>query len=155
PLGIDLGAFASGRTFLNGAPITPGGGVAVSLALDVGRFRPMLTVVGDYHGPFEVAPNDRLYAVQVQTLSLRALLSLDVVGGDAFRVDVGLGAGADGFSSKTMSELPQQWLKQHIDVDPVITLMVTGRLAIASSVDIYLAAAVDFDTWPLQLIGTI
>jgi hypothetical protein len=159
PLGLDVGAFFGASSYFNGATVIFGGGATVSLALEVGRFRPMVTLLGEYHGAFGEAPKDAsgnpisLFLVEVQTAAARALFSLDVLRGDAFRIDVGLGGGADIFWTKSTSQtLPAPWLQQRTDADPVVTLMVAGRLAVASSVDLYLAVLLDADVWPLQLM---
>ncbi|MBK7857118.1 MAG: hypothetical protein IPJ65_00585 [Archangiaceae bacterium] len=151
--GIDFAPYFNARSFLNGAPIVPGGGVAAAFALKLGRFRPTLTVLGDYHAPF--SHGDAQISLKIETVSLRALATLDVLGSDAFRIDVALGGGADLFSSAPSSgQLPQSRLGGHrTDADPVLTAAVLGHLAIFASVDIFLGVTVDFDTWPVRYVA--
>jgi hypothetical protein len=151
--GIDFAAFFGARTFLNGAPITPGGGVEAAFSYRLGHFRPSLAVLGDYHSSFQ--QGDTQIRLKIESVSLRLLATLDIIGGDAFRVDVGLGGGSDLLISTPSSE---QVSASHlrggrVDADPVFTALIAGRLAIVSSVDVFLGVTVDFDVWPVRYVA--
>lgn len=156
PWSLELGGMFGGRSFLNGASITAGGGLTVTVGRRIGNFRPTLSLQGDYHAPFEMPNVDPVLTVGVQTMSARLLASLDLVGDDAYRIDASVGGGADVFFITPQSDLiPSSSLKRRAEVTPVLTVMMTGRLGLASSVDLYLGLACDFDLYAPRFVSRV
>ncbi|MBL8954020.1 MAG: hypothetical protein JNK82_24800 [Myxococcaceae bacterium] len=148
--GIDLGGFFGGKA-LGGPPATFGGGLDVALAYRVGGFRPGLHLRGGYDAPFTVE-GDWL-DLRVSAVPLRALVSLDVLSGDAWRLEAALGGGADLFvTSAAAAQLPPHRLKPGLSPAPVLSALVGGHVALASSVDVHLALAADVDLRPPRFI---
>jgi hypothetical protein len=157
PWGLELGAFFAGREL---GQISAGGGLEVSVTHRFGRFHPGLLLLGTYQAPLEI--RDSFVTLQLQQVSPRLAVTLDLFHGRSARLDLGLGGGADVF---LVSSWPTNLTQQNAPprppfVSPVLTGLATGRIAVARSVDVYLGITVDVDLRPPSFtehrdIGTI
>ncbi len=148
--GIDVGGSFGGKA-LGGPPATASGGLELTLSYRLGRFRPAVHLSGGYDAPFTIS-SDWL-DLRVADVPLRLFVSLDALGGDAWRLDVGLGGGADLFvTNPSSAQLIPERLRPTVSPSPVLSAVVAGRVALASSVDLSLALAADVDLRPPRFV---
>ncbi|MBX7098059.1 MAG: hypothetical protein K1X89_10125, partial [Myxococcaceae bacterium] len=153
--GFGLGAFFGGRLIGGGAPLVVGGGLELAAGDTAQQLRPFLSVLGEYHPAFERTLD--LVALRTQSLSFRLVPGLSVLRGERWRLDAGLGAGADVFLSSTSSaELPAGRLSgPRADASPVLTALVQFHLAIAERFDLRLAFTLDADLQPPRYVAQL
>jgi hypothetical protein len=151
-LGLELGGLVGVRVLGGGGPVAMEGGLAVTLRLYRGSWRPALWLSGVYEPPFVVSSS--WAQLQVQTLSLRAVPTLDVVRGATWRLDAGVGAGANLFFNSTQSTaLPSSRVgRPGVDVSPVFTGLVAWHLGVSRSVECLLAFTLDIDLAPRRFV---
>jgi hypothetical protein len=145
PWGLEVGAYFAGREL---GLVSAGGGVEVALTRRIGRFRPGLMLLGTYQAPLEVT--GFLVTLQLQQVSPRLAVTLDILHGRTARLDIGLGGGADVFlvSSIPHDLPPEQAPPRPPFISPVLTALAVGRVAVARSVDVYLGFTLDVDLRP-------
>lgn len=151
-VGFSIGAAFSGRLFGGGAPAAWGGGLSLTLNGVVGPVGIGGFVAASYQAPFEVRREQ--LSLDVQTLSPRAGLFVDVVRQPRWVLFVAFGAGADVlFSSVRSMQLPQSTLTPaRTDAVPVLTGLVGAQVAVASTVRVWLHLGVDGDLWPRRYV---
>lgn len=154
-LGFGVGAHFGGRLYGGGAPLVVGGGLELTASYTSEHLRPFLSLLGDYHPSFERALD--LVALRAQSFSFRVVPGLSVLRGERWRLDAGLGAGADlFFTSTSSSELPAGRLSgARTDAAPVLTALVQFHLAIAERFDLRLAFTVDADLQPPRYVAQL
>jgi hypothetical protein len=146
--GLEVGVFFGGR---DQGLVSVGGGAAIGITANLGRWHPGLLVWLGYQAPIEV--QQPFLSLSVQTFSPRFLLSLDVLRVGRFRLDGALGGGTDIFFIDTHSELlPMHGTHPPPFASPVLTAMLRGNVALASKVNLYLAATLDADLQPPNFV---
>ena len=136
------------------APIfSPSGGLRLAVTLAGGRWRPTAWVLGEYQAPFEIS--GLLFDLNIQVVPLRAGLGATALGGSTWRLDVGLGAGADIFSTNPRSgQLASDRLVSSVQASPILTGVVALHVAVARSADVWLAFTLDGDLAPRRWVAT-
>ena len=125
--------------------LSAGGGVRLELALEGGSWRPSAWLLAQAQTPFEIRALE--FEVTIQTVPVRLGVGVTAVRGESWRLDVGLGGGMDVFvTSPSSRTLPESRVKaQRVDVSGIITGTLALHVAIARSVDVWLALNVDVD----------
>ena len=152
---LDVGAFVAGRLFGGDAPVAFGFGLTTAVALGTVRFRPALWLHVGYHAPFE---NSNDWAqLTTHALAFRLVPKAGLFGGDNWRLDAGLGGGADLFISRVRSSvLPPQLLgPPRADAAPILTALVAGHLGVARSADLSLSFTLDVDLAPRRFVVNV
>ena len=149
---LDLGVFIDGRLFGGSSPFAFGFGLNGAVAVGNTRFRPALWLSAGYHTPFQ---NSNDWAeVSTHAVALRLVPKVGLLGGDNWRLDAGLGGGADLFVSVVRSTvLPPQLVEApRADASPVLTALVAGHLGVARSADLSLSFTLDVDLAPRRFV---
>lgn len=159
--GVELGAYMSGRSFTSDALIVMGAGLLTALRFPSSQgISPWLAVSFNWNGPFVTRLSTPPVKTITQTLSMRLLAQARFPLGASFALDVGLGAGADVFLSKSVTtSLSAEELSTDLVVPSAILLASVGlRARVSSFAEIVLALAGDFDlsrhTYVSLLAGT-
>jgi hypothetical protein len=155
PWGLDVGAFADGNYMAAGTGLVVGGGGAVSFALKRGNFRPALQISGSYHASFDAS--DSYVEDNMKLVSLRLIPNIQVLGGDSWSVDTGLGGGVDAFiTSPGSATVPGTFVHDGgTYLDPIATATVTAHFAVASSADLFLSFALPADLAPRRYVDDV
>jgi hypothetical protein len=155
PWGLDVGAFCDGNYMASNVGLVVGGGGAVSFALKRGNLRPALQISGSYHASFE--PSDPYVGDNMKLLSLRLIPNLQLLGGESWSVDTGLGGGVDTFiTSPGSATVPGTFVHGGgTYVDPIATVTVTAHFAVASSADLFLSFALPADLAPHRYVDEV
>jgi len=152
-IALEIAGFAGARGYgSSGPPVSPGGGLRLGVALAGGRWRPTLWVSGEYQAPFEL--QDPLFHLKIDAVPLRAGAGLTALAGDAWRLEVGLGAGADlFFTNPSPGQVPEARLRRPpVVASPVISALAALHVAVARSADVWLAFALDADLTPRRWV---
>jgi hypothetical protein len=152
---LALGAFLAGRGFGPGSSVAIGGGLNAALSLSQGRWRPSIGLQASYQAPFEIRSD--WIQLSVQTISLRLGPAFALLRGSSWRVDLGLEAGADLFvTAPHSSELPPDRVgRPQLVAAPVLSGLIAGHLALARTVDLWLAVDVDVDLAPRRFVAEL
>jgi hypothetical protein len=155
PWGLDVGAFADGNYMAPGSGLVVGGGGAVSFALKRGNFRPALQICGSYHASFD--PSDSYVDDTMKLVSMRLVPNLQVLGGESWSVDTGLGGGIDAFiTSPGSATVPGTFVHDGgTYLDPIATATVTAHFAVAASADLFLSFALPADLAPHRYVDDV
>lgn len=153
-LQLELSAALAARLLGGGAPMAPGVSVGVALAYRGERWRPSLGLTVGLHPRFEV-PSE-LLMLRTDLLALRLVPSFDVFTRGPFRVDAGLGGGADLFVGvPLLSTMGRGVLaRPSLAVAGLATLTATGHLVISREFDAFLGLALDVDLAPVRFVAT-
>jgi len=125
-----------------------GAGAAVIAGYRHGRFRPAGWFWAQYRFPFEVDDVD--VPTQAQTISLRLLGAFDLFRNNTAAMHLGAGGGVDIFHIRAhvLRNRGRHATRQTTRATPIIAVSLLTRLHVASNVQFFAAAGVDFD--PLQ-----
>ncbi len=147
-LGVELGAFGSGRSFTDDAVVVLGAGLISALRLPSWHgVSPRVAVSFTWNGPFvtnlAVAP----VRTSTETLSMRLLGQARFGLGGVWSLDVGLGAGADLFVSESSSPvLAADQLSAELVVPSAILLASVGvRARVSPFAEVFFALAGELD----------
>ena len=146
--GFELGAYMSGRSFTTDALVVMGVGLLTALRFpSLQGISPRLAVSVNWNGPFVTNSSAPPVKTSTQTLSMRLLAQVRFPLGASFALDVGLGAGADVFLSKSDAPtLSANQLSTHLVVPSAILLASVGlRARVSSFAEIFFALAGDVD----------
>ena len=146
--GVELGAYVSGRSFTTDALVVMGAGLLMALRFPpLQGISPRLAVSVNWNGPFVTDLSTPLVKTSTQTLSMRLLAQARFPLGASFALDIGLGAGADVFLSKSdTTSLFADQLSTDLVVPSAILLASVGlRARVSSFAEILFALAGDVD----------
>jgi len=152
-LALEIAGFAGARGYgSSGPPVSPSGGIRLGLTLAGGRWRPSAWVSGEYQAPIEL--QQPLFHLKIDTVPLRAGAGLTAFAGDAWRLDAGLGAGADlFFTNPSPGLVPEARLRRpSVIASPIITGLIALHVAVARSADVWLAVTLDADLTPRRWV---
>jgi hypothetical protein len=146
--GLELSAFAAGRLL---GQFSGGGGISATFNVRVGPVRPGITLLALYQAPVTVT--EPFVTVAIQTLSPRALVSLEAMRTPRFHVDVALGGGADVFFIGTAGMLgPMRLMHAPLYASPVLSAMVRGQLHVSSATSMFVGLGADLDLQPPNFV---
>lgn len=153
-VGVELGAFVSGRSFGAMAPVVVGGGALVSGRLELGgAWSPRLSLLAAYNGPFSAS--SELVQVSTQSMTLRLLLGTRFSFG-RFSVEGQLGGGVDSlFADARSTTLPRPAVRDQRPISPMLGALLAGRFLLTPSTEVFLAATVDVDLLPRRFVSDI
>lgn len=154
-IAFDIGAFFGGRAFggRDGPSIQPGGGLQLALNYAGGRWRPGGWFSAEYQAPIFVHAD--LLDFAIHPVALRLGAGFTAIGGDSWRLDVGVGGGADLFftTHPFSRELPMMALERdQVGAAPIFTALAGFHLAVARSSDVWLAFSLDVDLYPRRWV---
>lgn len=154
PLGVELGAVLTARSFGTGAVMVFGGGVLAAVRLPAeGRWAPRFGALVAYTGPFASASEQ--VQLSTQTVSVRALGGVRLALGP-FALDGQLGAGFDSLFTETRSTtLLRAQLRDRHEVSPVLSAQLAARYRIAPTTELLLAATADLDLLPRRYVAEL
>jgi hypothetical protein len=147
--GFELSAFAAGRLL---GDFSGGGGVSGTFNVRVGSVRPGVTLLALYQAP--ITKTEAFVTVSIQTLSPRALLSLEALRTPRFRFDVSLGGGADVFFIGTAGMMfgPLHPMHPPLYASPVLSAIVRGQLTVSSATSVFVGLGADLDLQPPNFV---
>jgi hypothetical protein len=147
--GLELSAFAAARLI---GDFSGGGGISGTFNVKVGPVRPGITLAALYQAP--VTKTEPFVTVSIQTLSPRALLSLEALRTPRFRFDVGLGGGADIFFIGTAGLMggPMHPMHTPFYVSPVLSAMVRLQTMVSASTSVFVGLGADLDLQPPNFV---
>jgi hypothetical protein len=141
---LDITTLAGAGPFASGAgpAVRVGGG---ALASSRGFLRPSLAVTAFYTVPFQAEASP--VGSYANLASIRAVPSIEVLHSSWFALDVGAGGGIDVLSVQPRTAtLPSGYLNAPTSrVDPIVSGVVTARVALAAGVVFVVAADADVD----------
>lgn len=149
--GADLGALFGVRSFGGGTGSVVGGGAEIGGTYGRGNWRPGVALSAQVHAPLHArAP---LLEMSAEVLSFRIVPNVQLVGGRIWAIEGGVGGGVDVWITDTTSnDLPASSLASTTRTTPIATASVKGRLAVAKSADVVLAALIDGDLAPSRYV---
>jgi hypothetical protein len=152
-LGIDGGAFFSGRAFGTGAETVVGGGGMVGLSLGRSGFRPAVWLLGSYHVAFDVRGD--VVDIHTTSATFRLAPTVRLFGGQHWFVEAGPEVGADVFWTtprpNTNPERPRI-AADSTDASPIVGVLTAAHLAVAQGADLFVAFALDADLTPHRYV---
>lgn len=153
-VGFDLGAMITGRSFGNVAPFAFGGGLLGSFRLLPGsKWAPRLSLALTYNAPFE--GQSSVLQIATQTLSVRALPGVRLLGDDAWSLELHAGLGLDVFftSGRSTSLTSDHYSHERADVSPLIIASVAAHHKLTSSTDLFLTVSGELDLLPHRFVS--
>ena len=153
-LGVELGAYASGRSFSDVAPLVLGAGIVSALRLPSrGALGARVALSMNWNGPFSV--DTGLVTTATQSLSAR-LMALGRYQFTTLAVEVGLGGGADVlFTSSTFGSIGEgAYLPETTEASPMLVASAGVRARISSSAELFGVLAGELDFVPRRYVVT-
>jgi hypothetical protein len=147
--GLELSAFAAARLI---GDFSGGGGVAGTFNVKMGPVRPGIRLEAIYQAP--VTKTEPFVTVSIQTLSPRALLSLEAVRTPRFSFDAALGGGTDIFFVGTSGLMggPMHPMHPPFYVSPVLSAQVRGQLKVSDATSVFVGLGADLDLQPPNFV---
>jgi hypothetical protein len=139
PFGLDVGAYAQGRTYDGTAPFVMGGGAEVAASFGDGPWHPGGLFLLAYQGP--ISRQFSLGQLDLQTVELRLLPTLRRKVGP-FEAEFGLGGGLDLLLVHTIFGLHR---RDEVVAAPFFTIEAALRWKVTPASAIFLRAVVDLD----------
>jgi hypothetical protein len=153
-LGVDGGAFFSGRAFGTGAEAVVGGGGMVGAALGRSAFRPALWLLGSYHVAFDV--RGEFVDIHTTSATLRLAPTVRLFGGRRWFVEAGPEGGVDVFwttpRANTNRDAAPRLGEDSTDASPMIGALAAAHFGVAQGADLFVALATDVDLAPHRYI---
>lgn len=152
PIAFELGVQVSGRAFGNQELFVPGVGLVSSLRLaPESRWAPRLSLLVGYNMPFD--GKSSLMSITTQTLSVRLLPGLRLIGDEHWSLELQAGLGFDTFFVSGTSPTLSVYTHDRADFSPVLTALLAVHHRLTPATDVFLTVSGDLDLLPHRYVA--